>query len=132
MTLDSERQEIEAQYAANEIAGVSIGYDGQKFDISPPCIRLTIRSGAAFQASLGSPNANIARHSGVAFFEVIVEGGEGSAKARGYAETIMGIYRNKNLGSVRCRIPYVSASREEEPHLILVVAVPFTRDALNA
>ena len=132
MSLAIERQEIEEHFKTEWTDATPVGYDGEQFDRVNNSIRITINSGQAYQASFGSPSNNISRHVGIITLEVITEGGKGSATARGYADTIMDIFRNKNLGSVKTRIPYISARRDEAPFYIINVVVPFVRDDFNA
>ena len=132
MSLDDERKDIEGVYSGSPINGVAFGYDKQPFEIVAPAVQLTIRSGTAFQASLGSPGTNLSRTPGLAFFKVWTEGGKGSVEGNGIAETIMTLYRNKKLERIKTHIPYLIPIEDEEPHSILLIAVPYARDEFNA
>ena len=140
MTLDLERQQIEARYKANAIVGVEVAYDGFPLKLvdpttelpNLPAIRLTINSGRRDQVSIGAPSANITRNAGIATFEIYTEGGQGTVEVNGIANAIMDIFRNQNLGVVRCKIPYPTTPDTEEPYEKLNVVVPYQRDALNA
>lgn len=140
MSIDLERQQIEAKYKANAIAGVEFAYDGFPLELidpatglsNVPAIDLHIISGEAQQASIGAPNSNITRNTGIAMFTIYTEGGQGSVEANGLANQIMDLYRNEKLGTVWCKIPYPTQPDAEEPYYKLNVVVPYQRDEFNA
>lgn len=140
MSFDLERQQIEAHYKANAIAGVEFAYDGFDLNlINPisnvsnlPAISLTILTGEAVQASIGVPDSNISRNAGIAIFQIYTEGGKGSVEANGLLDQIADMYRNEKLGTIRCKIPYPRNPDPEEPYYKLNVVVPYERDEFNA
>lgn len=140
MSLDLERQQIEAKYKANALVGVEFAYDGFPLRLNDkstgasnvPAVRLTIISGVAEQVSIGSPASNITRNAGVAIFEIYTEGGKGTSQINGIANSIMDMFRSQKLGTVRCKSPYPTTPEGEPPYRKLNVVVPYERDAFNA
>lgn len=139
MSLDSERSAIEARWKTLWVTGspsaarTETGYSGHGFEPArgTNSVRLTIRSGAAEQMSMGDPGNNVVRHAGVIFIEIFVPGNAGEAAIRPLADAAMDIFRNEVFGGVRCRVPYVSGQRDQEPFLVWTIAVPFERDETN-
>lgn len=147
MTYQNERLAIETYLKANWTS-TPIGYDGQPFTPVNNSIRLTITSGATRQGSIGR-TANRIDHLGMATFQIITEGGKGSAAWRGYAETLMGLFFEKTLSSAGVPItshaqaflrfsppdlgdnrhPYVSADFPDPPFHLTNVICPFIRYA---
>jgi len=136
MSLEAARIAIENVYSCDPINGAAIGYDGHEFELQDatigPSIQLTIQSGEATQASLGSPSTNLARTAGVAFFKIWTEGGKGSRVGNETAQTIIDMYTNKRLDSVKTGIPYLVPVQNEEPHTVHLVSVPYVREDYNA
>lgn len=127
--------------------------DGQKFeppvdakDRPIPSVRLTITSGATRQGSIGR-TVNRIDHLGLATFQIMTEGGEGSAAWRGYAETLMGLFFEKTLSTTGAvitshseaflrfsppelgdnRHPYIAADFPDPPFHLTNVICPFVR-----
>ena len=145
MTLQLERSAIETYLAANWSA-TPIGYDGQAFDPVVNSVRLTIKSGAVMQGSIGRI-ANRIDNIGLVTLTIYTEGGKGSAAWRGYAETIMGLFFEKTLTSAGIvsaspstafvrfsppemgdnRHPYIGADFPDPPFHLTNVIAPFVR-----
>ncbi|WP_108482261.1 hypothetical protein [Oceaniglobus ichthyenteri] len=99
MTLQNERKAIETYFTtAWTDTTVPVGMDGHEFTPSINSIRLTIKSGAAIQGSIGRI-ANRIDHIGTLTATIYTAGGEGSAAWRGYAETITGLFFEKSITS---------------------------------
>jgi len=147
MSYDQERFAIESYVAANWTA-TPVGYDGQSFTPVSNSIRLTITSGATRQGSIGR-TLNRIDHIGMATFQIITDGGKGSAEWRGYAETLMDLFFEKTLSSAGVPItshadaflrfsppemgdnrhPYIAADFPDPPFHLTNVIAPFTRYA---
>lgn len=147
MSFETERQAIEAYFAANWGA-TDIGYDGHAFEPAADSIRLTIQSGEAFQRSFAKPGTNRVEHVGLLQVNIFVDGGAGSQAWRGYAETLEGLLRNKKLAadgtvaatssdvllvfSTRGQVPYVAGVQHDQPFTIATLNAPFSRYEDNA
>ena len=153
MSYQLERAAIEAYFTAQWGTTTPWGRDGHKFEPPidaqgrpVPAVRLTITSGATRQGSIGRTATRI-DHLGLATFQIITEGGKGSAAWRGYAETIMGLFFEKTLTSAGVvitshadaflrfsppelgdgRHPYVAADFPDPPFHLTNVIAPFVR-----
>ncbi|MDH3579975.1 MAG: DUF4128 domain-containing protein [Hyphomicrobiales bacterium] len=133
MTLTTEYDAIEARFDTQWAGATPVGYSGQEFTPTAAgnSVRLTVMSGGADQMSAGDPGNNVVRHVGLIVIEIFVPGGDGEVAVRPLADNAMDIFRNQIFGGVRCRVPYVSAHREEPPFLIWNVICPFERDEFN-
>jgi hypothetical protein len=145
-----ERAAIEAYFTSQWGSTTPWGRDGQKFEPVANSVRLTITSGAVRQGSIGR-TANRIDHLGLATFQIITEGGKGSAAWRGYAETIMGLFFEKTLSSAGAvitsgadafvrfsppelgdnRHPYIAADFADPPFHLTNVICPFCRYAFR-
>lgn len=137
MSLQQERADIEAYFKTQWETlhpTMTIGFDGHTFEPPPdgPSVKLDILDGDAAQRSFGSPGTNLVRNIGVIIFRIRVPGGQGTQTIRGYADQLMNLFRNKTIGVVRTRIPYVQTKTPENPLLGWSIAVPFYRDEFNA
>ncbi len=149
-----ERLAIQNYFVAQWGSTTPFGADGQHFstfeeDGETPrfnLVRLTITSGAVQQGSIGR-TLNRIDHIGLATFQIITEGGKGSAAWRGYAETIMGLFFEKTLTSAGALItssadtfirfsppelganrhPYIAADFADPPFHLTNVIAPFIR-----
>lgn len=137
MSYDTERAEIEAYFKAQceaEFPNIVLGFDAQKF--TPPVdgesIEVEIASGGAEQISFGDPANNLERNAGLIIARIRVPGGQGSNRIREIADKFKGIFINAEIGSVKCRIPYVQTRIADAPFLGWSMAVPFTRDTFTA
>lgn len=147
MTLQNERRAIETYFTtAWSSTTVPVGMDGHDFTAIAPSIRLTIKSGAAIQGSIGRISNRI-DHIGTLTATIYTAGGAGSAAWRGYAETITGLFFEKSITSAGALIttgadtfirfsppqlgdnrhPYVAADFADPPFHITNVIVPFIR-----
>jgi len=117
-----------------EFPDMVIGFDAHKF--TPPVggesIELEIASGGAEQISFGDPGNNGERNVGLIIARIRVPGGQGSNRIREIADRFKGIFINAEIGSVKCRIPYVQTQIADAPFLGWSMAVPFTRDTFTA
>lgn len=158
MSYQTERSAIETYFVAQWGVTTPIGLDAQKFStfdtdgVTPRfnLVRLTITSGATRQGSIGR-TLNRIDHLGLATFQIITEGGKGSAAWRGYAETIMGLFFEKTLTSAGVvitthadaflrfsppelgdnRHPYIAADFPDPPFHLTNVICPFVRYELR-
>lgn len=148
MTLDLERAAIEAYFASAWGATTPIGMDGHPFTPVNNSVRLTIKSGATLQGSIGRTSNRI-NHVGTATFQIFTEGGKGSAAWRGYAETIIDTFFEKTLSNAGALIattsqafirfsppemgdnrhPYIAADYPDPPFHLTNVICPFVRYA---
>ena len=107
-----------------------VGWDGQAFE--PPTgessVRLSIREGEAFNASMGSPGSNIVRYPGVVMIQIFTPGGQGSKAARELADLIRPIFTNWRSGSILFRTMSVLPPVEDPPFYMLPVSFAFQRD----
>ncbi|MCD1619132.1 hypothetical protein K7H20_13765 [Salipiger manganoxidans] len=146
MTYQLERIAIEGYFLTQWGSITPVGLDGQSFTPVNNSVRLTITSGATRQGSIGR-TANRIDHLGLATFQIITEGGKGSAAWRGYAETIMGLFFEKTLTSAGALIttsadtfirfsppelgdgrhPYIAADFADPPFHLTNVICPFVR-----
>ncbi|CAH1661705.1 conserved hypothetical protein [Hyphomicrobiales bacterium] len=134
----SERAAIEGRWAALWVTGSPVeprtptGYEGVTF--TPPTAaawcRLTIRDGEARQVSEGAPGSNVHRHAGAIFVEIFCPGGKGTQALRLLADAAADVFRNARFGGVLCRVPSMSAIREEAPWVSVSMSIPFQRDEL--
>lgn len=134
MPIDTARQEIETHLRSRKPDGFSVGYDEHNFTATTNSLRIAMRDGEAFQASFGSPGSNIARTVGLAIITIYTEAGKGSSVARGHADTLRSAFINKNLGSVKCGIPYAqNAASEKNTNLFaLNLIIPYQQDTFDA
>lgn len=147
MTYQTERAAIEGYFSAQWGSTTPIGFDGHEFTPAANSVRLTIQSGAVLQGSIGRAS-NRLDHVGLLTVTVYTAGGQGSAAWRGYAETIINLFRDVTLDSAgavitatadafvrfsppeiseRNRHPYIAASFADPPFHITNVSAPFVR-----
>ena len=132
MSFADERQAIEARLTANWTT-TPIQYDNVAF--SAPAdnkyISLVITNGSATQQELGATPMH--RHIGVVTIQVFVPVEAGTNEARGYADTLAGVFRNAQFsagssGSILCRSPSITRVGVNNGLYQLNVAVPYQRD----
>lgn len=142
MTYELERSAIEKFIDMNWGGRTPILYDGHDQDPVADCIRLSIATGETLQGSIGRV-ANRIEHIGVLQVQIIVEGGNGSADWRKYAEELETILFNARIKSdgldattnefIRFspnnQHPYVSAVVSDIPFTIATLNAPFVRYA---
>ncbi|WP_182086950.1 hypothetical protein [Aureimonas sp. ME7] len=121
---------LDPEVAANAYA--LLGEYGHAFTPIAGSVRLTILDGEGRQASVGTPGGNVVRYAGVIAIQVFTEGGKGTAASRELEDALSDLFRNAEIDSIRCGIPYVSGSVEDPPFLMQTVMVPFTRDSFHA
>lgn len=155
MSYQLERSAIEAYFIAQWAAQTPLGMDGQAFATidgnGNPLfdrVRLSINSGAQLQGSTGRTSNQI-QCVGTLVATIYTEGGKGSAKWRGFAETIIGFLRNTTLSQSGAIItssadafvrfsppsinggeqqhPYISASFPNAPFHVTNITAPFVR-----
>ena len=137
MTLSAAEKEIEDKLLATTLVDedtvpLEIGLPHHPFEVVARSVVLTVQHGQAQQVSCGSPGTNLVRYVGAAIFTIYTEGGKGNVEAAGYAETIMTAFRNVNLGTVVCKIPYPQVRSQSGNLFSMNVFVPFTRDSAEA
>lgn len=142
MTYNLERSAIERFIDAQWLGKTPILYDGHDQDPVADCIRLTINTGETLQGSIGRA-ANRIEHIGLLQVQIIVDGGNGSADWRAYAEDLETILFNARLKSdglpatteefIRFspnnQHPYVSGVVSDIPFTIATLNAPFVRYA---
>ena len=147
MTYQLERAAIETYFVAQWAGATPLGLDGHTFKPAANSVRLTIKSGAVLQGSIGRVS-NRLDHIGLLTATIYTAGGVGSAAWRGYAETIIGFLREvtlANTGAVIAstseafvrfsppdigetnRHPYIAADFAAPPFHVANVAAPFVR-----
>ena len=146
MTLQLERSAIETYFGMRWGSTTPIGYDGQAFDPIANSVRMTIKSGAVMQGSIGRI-INRIDNIGLVTLTIYTEGGKGSATWRGYAETLMGLFFEKTISDtggiitassqafIRFsppemgdnRHPYIGADFPDPPFHLTNVIAPFVR-----
>ncbi|MEM7444292.1 MAG: phage tail terminator-like protein [Pseudomonadota bacterium] len=95
-----------------------------------PWVRLTIVDGEARQASLGSPGANLHRHTGVIMVQVFVPIDSGTRTARELADEAAEIFRHQRFDAIRCDVPSVREIGPDDVWFQVNMSCPFRRDEL--
>lgn len=133
MSLVTERQNIEEYFQTEWAARTPVEYEDVK--IEPPNVvwlQFNILNGQGAQMSVGTPGSNIVRDTGVLAIRVNVPSMQGSAPFRAVADDILTLFRNKTLGNVRFKIPYVSGGFQTVGlYSTWTVMCPYTRDEFN-
>lgn len=131
-----ERQAIETVFA--QAWGVTCPVEYQNVTFNPPAdgsawVRLTIRSGSAWPASLGDPTRWHERRAGVLILQLFVPEGSGTVAARTLADRFANLFRLRTLplandGSVRFACPrYDAGGADYDPS----VSVDFVLDSFS-
>lgn len=133
-----ERQAIEERLAANYSA-VPIKYENLSF--VPPTntswIALTILTGSAFQASLGTGNSSrLTRFSGIIQIDIYTPEGVGTKSAKDIADVISAIYDNVQFssgssGTITCRVPDYKTLGIVDGWYHAVVSVAYQRSVFS-
>lgn len=144
---EGERAAIERYFAAKRGSATEpIIWDAQEGTPVENSFRLTINSGRVLQGTIGRI-ANRIDHIGTLTVTIYTAGGTGSAKWRGYAETIIGYFFETTLtesGTVitssadsfvrfsppqlgESKHPYIAASFADPPFHITNVICPYIR-----
>lgn len=136
MSLDQERQLIEARFLAQWVTGspsaarTAIGLPGHAF--TPPTdassVRLSILDGQGFNLSMGDPGANLVRYAGVVVIQIFTPGGVGTKAARDLADLIQPIFTNWRSGSLLFRTMNTGTADDTAPFYMLPVSFAFSRD----
>lgn len=151
MTLQKERQAIEAYFIGQWAAATPVIPDGQIGEPVADSVRLTIQSGARLQGTIGR-SQNVIWNMGMLTATIYTSGDAGSAAWRGYAETIIGFLHGVTLDDAGTPItavadaflrfspvgpngreeqhPYLAASFKDAPFHITNVIAPFARYSL--
>ncbi len=142
MTYQLERAAIETFLNAQWAGATPIILDGQSGAATANSISLTINSGDVMQGSIGRA-ANRLEYIGLVQILIYTDAGKGSAAWRGYAETLMGIFREARITTAGIAIsapsdefirfspsaqhPYIAGTQTEANLVTTTFNVPFIR-----
>lgn len=111
---------------------IPIEFDNSDYDpeTGVPYVTLTVISGTAFQACLGKAT-NTYRHNGLIIVQIHCPVDEGSAVARGLADTAAQIFRTRHINSgIVTRTPDFDRVGRNGAYYQINVLVPFWRDTI--
>lgn len=142
MTYQLERAAIEKFLNTSWAGATPIILDGQAGAVTANSISLTINSGDVLQGSIGRAS-NRLEYMGLVQILIYTEAGKGSAGWRGYAETLMGIFREARITSAGVAIaavdeefirfspaaqhPYIAGTQTEANLMTTTFNAPFIR-----
>lgn len=133
MSYADERDAICSRFEAHWASRTPLAWPNRGFAVPPEreWIRLTILDGDTRQVSIGSPGANIHRHSGVIVIQVFVPIDSGTRTARDLADQAAAIFRNQRFDGIRCDVPSVREIGPDGVWFQVNMSCPFRRDELH-
>ena len=130
-TFQDIREAIEARFSAN-YTSTAISWDNVPYTPSSetPFVRLLINETDSYQASMATTPCH--RFIGLIHVMVMVPVGTGTNTARGYADTVAGIFRNANFSDITCKSPKIIRVGDVGEHFQYSVLIPFWKDDILA
>jgi len=121
------RAAIEAQLSSNWTT-TPIAWDNVEYDPTPAAsfIRLIVDEVDSTQVSMATTPCH--RIVGLIHIMIMVPINTGTNVARGYADTLAGIFRNADFSSVKCQSPRIRRVGDVGEYYQLSVLIPFYVD----
>ena len=125
------REAIESRLNANW-STTDISWDNVSYtpDANTAFIRLLINETDSYQASMA--NTPCHRTIGLIHILVMVPIGTGTNTARGYCDTLAGIFRNASFDDITCKSPKIVRVGDIGEHYQYSILIPFWKDAILA
>jgi len=126
-TFQDIRSAIETRFSAN-YNSTAISWDNVAYDPSPetPFVRLIINEVDSFQISMSTTPCH--RFTGIIHVLIMVPVGTGTNVARGYADTIAGIFRNACFSNINCRTPRIVRVGDVGEYFQYSILINFWKD----
>lgn len=125
MSLDGDRQVVE-ELLEDNWSTTDIAWDGVEYSPTPGTswVRLTVLPGEDQFLTLDNY-----RQVGLVIIQIFTPENQGSTTARGYADTITGIFRNVKQSGVLFRMPTTSRHGISEGWYQMNISIPYWREA---